>query len=228
MAIAANAESMNAPICDGRRDIARCCAIVVDWTTCRSGSISRVAATSASADPGRIRGRADDKVEHGAAVTLGIVLVDDVARCFPERSHVDIAGHADNHQVGLGRIRPAEDAAQRVPVWPVATGHGLADDGHGLRVSPIAFVEGAASHDRHAGRVEERTVHGGAIGAERLLARGRDASVDGEVSVAGGEARAAAARRARRLRRRAAPESARARDASAAQPRQKSNARPAS
>ena len=108
----------------------------------------------------------------GLPLTLGIVLVDDVARCFPERSHVDVARHADNHQVGFGRIRPAEDAAQRVPVWPVATGHGLADDGHGLRLSPIAFVEGAASHDNHAGRVEERTVHGGAIGAERLLAGG--------------------------------------------------------
>ena len=182
-----------------------------------------------STDPGRISGRADDKVEHGAAVTLGIVLVDDVARCFPERSHVDIAGHADNHQVGFGRIRPAEDAAQRVPVWPVATGHGLADDGHGLRISPIAFVEGAASHDRHAGGVEERAVHGGPIGAERLLAGGRDASVDGEVSEASGELERQrpdeppggfdAGQR---------PKALEHADASAAPPRQESNARPAS
>ena len=94
---------------------------------------------------------------------------------------------ADDHQVGLGRIGPAEDPPQRVAVRPVAAGHRLADDGHRLTVAPVAIVEGAASHDRHAGGVEEPAVHRRAVGAKRLPASGWHATVDREVGVAGRE-----------------------------------------
>ena len=123
-------------------------------------------------DPRRISCRTDDERKPGAALTLGIGLVNDVERSFTERSHVDVARHADDHQIGLARIRPAEDAAERVALRPVATGHRFTDDRHWLTVPPVAVVEVAARDDRHTGCFEESAVDFRALRAECLPARG--------------------------------------------------------